>query len=252
MANVKFKSGSKDNISTTPINAGTVYFAIDSEDKGSIYFDKDSSTRVLMSEAYAEYAETANKDASNQVITDTYIKDITFASATDTSDNKIKVIATLTKGSGNTTTKRILPIAGPGLAGVITPEAQTIAGAKTFTGAATFSGGATFSNSAFNYSGIEVGTANSARVVWFADSSSRGKPVYDTDFTYNPSTNTLTATNFAGTATAATYDSSNQAITDYLYNVSLSDTTLTFTRGSGQTIPLTIQSGIIRRWEASA
>lgn len=252
MAIVKFKSGSKNNIASniTPINAGTVYFAIDENNKGSIYFDKDSSTRVLMSEAYAEYAETANKDTSNNVIAN-YINDITFASAADTNDgNKIKVIATLTQGTGSTFT-RILPIAGPGLAGVITPEAQTIAGAKTFTGAATFSGGITFSNSAFNYSGIESGTANAARVVWFADSANKGKPVYDNDFTYNPSTNTLTATNFAGTATKAIYDENTNSITDYLYNVSLTDTTFTFTKGSGSTTQLTVNSGIIRRWNAS-
>jgi len=252
MAIVKFKSGSKNNIASniTPINAGTVYFAIDGNNKGSIYFDKDSTTRVLMSEAYAEYAETANKDTSNNVIAN-YINDITFASAADTNDaNKIKVIATLTQGTGSTFT-RILPIAGPGLAGVITPEAQTIAGAKTFTQAAAFSGGVTFSNKAFNYSGIETGTTNVNRVVWFADSSSKGKPVYDNDFTYNPSTNTLTATNFAGTATAATYDGSNNLITDYLYDVSLDTTTFTFTKGSGHTTELTVNSGIIRRWTTS-
>lgn len=255
MAVVKFKSGEKDKIvnDLTPINAGTVYFAIDANNKGSIYFDKDSTTRVLMSEAFAEYAEQANKDASNNVITATYLKDVTFASTADANDNNtIKVIATLTKGNG-TTLNRILPIAGPGLAGIITPAAQTIAGNKTFTGATTFSGGATFSNVNFDYSSIEAANGNAARVVWFADSSKKGKPVYDNDFTYNPSTNTLTATNFAGTATAATYDAagSTTPITSYLHDVSIDATTITFTRGNGQNVPITMNTAIIRRWNPS-
>jgi hypothetical protein len=237
--NVKFKYGSISNINSTTKLAGTVYFAIDSEtNKGSIYFDKDASTRILMSE--------------DTTIPSTYLKNVTFTSITDSADGKIKVIATLTKGNGETFTN-LFPIAGPSLAGVITPEAQTIAGAKTFTGATTLSGGATFSNSAFNYSGIESGTTNAARVVWFADSASKGKPVYDNDFTYNPSTNTLTATNFAGTASIAVNDNLGKALTSYLYNVSLdpnNDTTINFTRGDGNTIdpPIVIKSGIVRRW----
>lgn len=262
MAIVKFKSGDKatllGNASVTPavlplaIDPGTVYFAVDENNKGSIYFDKDSTHRITMCESYAEYAEVANKDSSNNVITTTYLKDITFASATDSSDNKIKVIATLTKGNG-ATLSRLLPIAGPSLAGIITPEAQTLAGDKTFTGAATFSGGITFSNINFNYSSIEAGTTNSARVVWFADASKKGKPVYDNDFTYNPYTNTLTATNFAGTATNATNDAGGTAINTYLHDVSLdsAEITFTFTRGSGQTLTLTPKSAIIRRWTAS-
>ena len=259
MAVVKFKSGDKNTLLGTqllnpsaplPIEAGTVYFAIDDNNKGSIYFDKDNSTRVLMSEAFSEYAEQANADTAGHAIRDYYLHDITFNSTTDSNDgNKIKVIATLTTGTGETT-DRILPIAGPGLAGVITPAAQTIAGNKTFSGATTLSGGATFSNVNFDYSAIEAANSNAARVVWFADSSKRGKPVYDTDFTYNPSTNTLTATNFAGTATAATYDGagSSIAIRTYLHDVDVSGTTLTFTRGNGQTVEKSIQTAIIRRW----
>ena len=43
----------------------------------------------------------------------------------------------------------------------------------------------------FNYSGIGAGSADAYRVVWFADSTAKGKPVYDNDFMYNPSTNVL-------------------------------------------------------------
>ena len=55
-----------------------------------------------------------------------------------------------------------------------------------------------------NYSGISASAANADRVVWFADSASNGIPVYDDDFKYNPSTNTLTVANVKGTAATAT------------------------------------------------
>lgn len=45
--------------------------------------------------------------------------------------------------------------------------------------------------SGFNYSGIGAGTDNADRNVWFSFNGKRGVPVYDDDFKYNPSTNTL-------------------------------------------------------------
>lgn len=219
---VKFKSGQINNITTTltPIKAGTVYFAIDENNSyGSIYFDKDGSHRIKMGEHFADIADQALKDSSGQSIVNTYIKGISFDGTTNTA----KVTATLTRGDGHTFTAD-LPNAGASAAGVITTGAQTIAGAKTLIGAFTASGGATFSNANFDYSGMEVGSANAARIVWFSDSAKRGKPVYDTDFTYNPSTNTLTVTNVTGTASKAIADGSGQTITTtYLKNWSLQD-----------------------------
>jgi hypothetical protein len=56
-------------------------------------------------------------------------------------------------------------------------------------------------------------SANSALKVFFADSSSDKKLAYDSDLTYNPSTNTFKATNFDGLATKATADASGNTIT---------------------------------------
>ena len=57
---VKFKTGNKTNIATTvtPIEEGTVYFAVDENNNGSIYFDKNASTRILMGENYPPNTNT--------------------------------------------------------------------------------------------------------------------------------------------------------------------------------------------------
>ena len=78
----------------------------------------------------------------------------------------------------------------------------------------------------FTYSGMATGTDDADRVVWFSYNGIIGRPVYDNDFKYNPSTNTLkigtgtiTATNYsgkaatAGTADKATADASGNTIT---------------------------------------
>ena len=101
MANeiVKFKFGSLANIATsaTPITAGTVYFAIDSNNNyGSIYFDKDGSHRIKMSEHYADAAGSATNDTLGQAITSTYLKNWSINENTN--------IITLTKGGGDTST----------------------------------------------------------------------------------------------------------------------------------------------------
>lgn len=43
----------------------------------------------------------------------------------------------------------------------------------------------------FTYAGMQTGTADAARCVWFSDSTVVGRPVYDTTFTYNPVTKEL-------------------------------------------------------------
>lgn len=75
---VKFKTGSKSAllgnanavpaVLPQPIEPGTVYFAIDENDNGSIYFDKNASTRVLMGEHYprdlnTEYSYTSSLES---------------------------------------------------------------------------------------------------------------------------------------------------------------------------------------------
>jgi len=67
----------------------------------------------------------------------------------------------------------------------------------------------------FNYSGIEQASGDSNRCVWFAASGIVGKPTYDNDFQYNPSTNVLTVgsiTGNAATATKATQDGNGNVI----------------------------------------
>lgn len=60
-------------------------------------------------------------------------------------------------------------------------------------------------SSGFNYTGIQTATSNTNRYIWFGESSSnKGRPVYNTNFTYNPSTNTLTVGSITGNATTAT------------------------------------------------
>lgn len=229
---VQFKSGNKNNI-PSQIVPGTVYFAIDG-DKGSLYLDFDATHRILMSEHYAAEAGKATYDSTGtQSIVDTYIKGIEFDGTTDTA----KVTAILERGSGDTSTTVLLPNAGASSAGIITAGAQTIAGAKTFTGAFTASGGVTFSNASFNYSGFEARSNDVATVVWFSDNTTKGKPVYDNDFTYNPSTNTLTVINVAGTAeyaTKATGDSTSIKTT-YISNITTDSANhkLTFYKGDG-------------------
>lgn len=79
--------------------------------------------------------------------------------------------------------------------------------------------------SGFKYSAMTAGTHNISRPIWFMSASGTnattlGVPQYDDDFSYNPSTNTLTigtgtltATNYDGTAAKATADASGNTIT---------------------------------------
>ena len=63
---------------------------------------------------------------------------------------------------------------------------SVIRGSKT-----TINNPLTISNKSFNYSAIEQGSANADRNVWFSDNTAVGKPVYNNNFKYNPSTNIL-------------------------------------------------------------
>ena len=102
-------------------------------------------------------------------------------------------------------------------AGLITNAAQDITGVKTFKSGITID-----ASSGFLYSGIESATGNSARPVWFAYDGVNGKPVYNTNFTYNPSTKTLVAENIIGKASQAIADSmENEFISNYPYTFEL-------------------------------
>ena len=108
---------------------------------------------------------------------------------------------------------------------------NTNSATNTFSGVNTFSNSVTFSNKFFNYSGIEVGTTDTARVVWFADAAYAGKPCYDNDFKYNPATNVLTVgsiTGSAASATKATQDGSGNIITSYYTPISTAVTNVAY------------------------
>lgn len=71
---------------------------------------------------------------------------------------------------------------------------------------------------------IAAATTNADRYVWFSDSSDNKKPVYDTDFKYNPSTNNLTVTKINGVAvgTAPKFTDTTYTITSGTANGTIS------------------------------
>lgn len=178
-------------------------------------------------------ANKATFDVNSQNIVNTYIKSLAYST-----DGK-QLIAT--RGSGDTSLKLSLPIASATKAGIVTTDTQTFGGTKTFATINTTNLNITGA-SGFNYSGIETVTGNTARPVWFAYDGVNGKPVINTNFTYNPSTQTLTVANLLGTADKANKDASGQEIRGtYIKNISVNGTTLTITKGSNATSTITLQ-----------
>lgn len=172
-------------------------------------------------------------DGNGQNITNTYIKSLSYSN-----DGK-QLIAT--RGSGDTSLKLSLPIASTTKSGIVTTDAQSFGGTKTFTTINSTNLIVTGS-SGFNYSGIETATESKARPIWFADSSSNGKPVVNTNFTYNPVTQTLSVANLSGTAQKASNDDGGQNIrSTYIKDITVNGTTLTFTKGGGATSSITLQ-----------
>ena len=174
---------------------------------------------------------TANIIKVNTNGTDTNITINNVAHATS-ADSATKATQ---DGNGNTITSKYVTL----------DTAQTIAGAKTFSGGITMSSNITpnttntrnigsssvkFANVyATTFNGVatnistEAATSNSSRAVFFAYEGDTSRVVYDNDFKYNPSTNTLsigtgtlTATQYSGnaaTATKATQDGNGNTIT---------------------------------------
>lgn len=87
-----------------------------------------------------------------------------------------------------------------------------IGSTSTATAARNFYGTFDFkSSNGFTYSGISTASDDAARPIWFSYNGVTGRPVYNNDFKYNPSTNTLSigtgtlsATNYSGNASTAT------------------------------------------------
>lgn len=148
-------------------------------------------------------ASKTTSDGNGQNIANTYIKSLLYSN-----DGK-QLIAT--RGSGDTSLKLSLPIASTTKSGIVTTDAQSFGGTKTFT-TINSTNLTVIGSSGFNYSGIKTATESKARPIWFADSSGNGKPVINTNFTYNPATQTLSVANLSGTADKATKDSSGSDI----------------------------------------
>lgn len=178
-------------------------------------------------------ASKTTADGDGQNIANTYIKSLSYSN-----DGK-QLIAT--RGSGDTSLKLSLPIASTTKSGIVTTDAQSFGGTKTFTTINSTKLTVT-SSDGFNFSGIDTGTADAVRPVWFANNTGNGKPVINTNFTYNPATQTLSVANLSGTADRATADGDGQTITGtYLSNATINGRTLTLKAPKGKTITLTTQ-----------
>lgn len=238
---IKFLKGEEKSLPTTKTE-GQVYFAyknVGTAEKpsytGAIYIDTPiggTQNRIKMT-ANADVADKAFNDASGLSIRDTYLSGLGY-----TDDGKQTI---LIKGSGNNQTRVALPIASPTKSGIVTTDAQSFGGTKTFITINSSRLTVTESDG-FNYSGIGPGTVDAVRPIWFADNSANGKPVVNTNFTYNPATQTLKVANLSGTADRATNDGSGDNIrSTYIKSITVNGTTLTITKGGGATSSITLQ-----------
>lgn len=184
---VKFLTGANSDVNSVAKVAGQILFAVDSNNYGYIYYDKDNSTRINMSVTNnIQWSSIVNKPQLVQGGTGTTATDKYTIQLYDISGAAISANTTDVVKNG----VLVIPAATASIAGLITTSAQTLAGVKTFSGGVTVSAGG-----GFNYSGMQAGTADADRIVWFSDNSAIGKPVYDNDFKYNPSSNTLKLVN---------------------------------------------------------
>lgn len=208
---IKFLKGEEKSLPAAKTE-GQVYFAyknVGTAEKpsytGAIYIDTPiggTQNRIKMT-ANADIADKAFNDSAGLSIRDTYLSSLGY-----TDDGKQTI---LIKGSGNNQTRIALPIASTTKSGIVTTDAQSFGGTKTFTTInstnLTITG-----TSGFSYTGIETATSDKASPVWFAYDGINGKPVVNTNFTYNPATQTLSVANLSGTADKATNDSGGQNI----------------------------------------
>lgn len=238
---IKFLKGEEKSLPATKTE-GQVYFAyknVGTAEKpsytGAIYIDTPiggTQNRVKMT-ANADIADKAFNDSAGLNIRETYLSSLGY-----TDDGKQTI---LIKGSGNNQTRIALPIASLTKSGIVTTDAQSFGGTKTFV--TINSTNLTITGpDGFNYSSIGSGTADAVRPVWFADNSGNGKPVVNTNFTYNPATQTLSVANLSGTADKANKDSAGNDIKNtYISNITLNDSIMTITKGSGATSTLSIK-----------
>lgn len=238
---IKFLKGEEKSLPAAKTE-GQVYFAyknVGTAEKpsytGAIYIDTPiggTQNRIKMT-ANADIADKAFNDSAGLNIRDTYLSSLGY-----TDDGKQTI---LIKGSGNNQTRIALPIASTTKSGIVTTDAQSFGGIKTFTTInstnLTITG-----TSGFSYTGIETATSDKARPVWFAYDGTNGKPVVNTNFTYNPATQTLKVANLSGTADKANKDNAGNDIrSTYISNITVNNDIMTITKGSGATSTLNIK-----------
>lgn len=238
---IKFLKGEEKSLPATKTE-GQVYFAyknVGTAEKpsytGAIYIDTPiggTQNRIKMT-ANADIADKAFNDSAGLSIRETYLSSLGY-----TDDGKQTI---LIKGSGNNQTRIALPIASTTKSGIVSTDAQSFNGTKTFTTINSTNLTVTGFNG-FNYSSIGAGIADVARPVWFADSSGNGKPVINTNFTYNPATQTLSVANLSGIADKANKDNAGNDIrSTYISNITVNNDIMTITKGSGATSTLSIK-----------
>ena len=204
-----FLTGKLSDLTNKPISRGDVYFAIDGE-KGQIIFDAPINSSITKRIVMSGF-ESAESDSAGNV----FINKYPFYFNTESTGTSFKI--KITSFSKDDVSTIDIVNADADHAGLITNAAQDITGVKTFKSGITID-----KSSGFLYSGIESATGNSARPVWFAYDGVNGKPVYNTNFTYNPSTKTLVAENITGKASQAIADSmENEFISKYPYTFEL-------------------------------
>lgn len=195
---IHFLTGQKANLASQPVVRGQVYFAVNGED-GQIVFDApiDASTtrRIVMSNTSGLTDRAQHDGAGNEFISTYPFKFTTTSTGTSFAINALAFNNDAVSGSPIT-----IPVADATHAGIITNAAQDITGLKTFKTGVTID-----ASSGFEYSGIETATANSSRPVWFAYDGHNGKPVVNSNFTYNPSTGILNVANVNGTSKYANF-----------------------------------------------
>lgn len=220
------------NASGTPcVNAAFTFNPTEDLDTAKKWSNEKSGTKssVLHIPHIDGLALQALQDSQGLAIDDTYIKDVVLTNHATAPYYTLTLGNGLSKANPDKTDQQVLlPVAGKDYAGVVTNATQGLYGQKTFYG------GVVFDNTTFNYSKIETSSADADRPVWFSDSTTVGKPVYSTSFTYNASTKTLNATNFSGLAAKATSDAKGQDIAqNYIKNISYANHRFTITLGDG-------------------
>lgn len=200
--------------------------------EGSMYVDIDKNNRIKIN----MHADMASMDDQHQSITGTYIKDIALKNGAAAPYYELKYGNNIVSDA----THAPLPIASAANAGILTADkanVQVLTGPKKIDA----NGSLEISKTGgFNYSGIDLGTSNQNRTIWFSDSGLKGKPVTDAKFMYNPASTdpwngygsevtgtaatkhgVLTADRLQGIAYQAFLDTNKVKITSYLRGMQL-------------------------------